>query len=367
MSVMKLPSGRWRAQVYDPVAGHNVSVSKVLGGPGTFGTKREAKAAREQARMRLGAARHDVTVAQFRKRWIADPLFARPRRSTDVHNAERTSAFARRYGDVPLAHVDERVVSEWLAGGRNISTVSSLRAMWNDAMSPRAGRIVDRNPWAALGLRKKRSAAWRLDERARDALDQQARLLTPPSFAAYLRFGCLTGLRPSEIDALRLEDIDLRAGEIHVRRQWSAKIQEYTEPKYGPYTAALVDEARIVIEGCPRDHDAPWAFLTVRGTHYTPSSRSHHWNRVRCAAGLGQVRLYQATRHYFAWYALNVLGLPPHVIAEQLGHRDGGKLIVDTYGHPDAAVARRRIRDAFAHRGNVRSIPVRRSPKDDSD
>ena len=31
----------------------------------------------------------------------------------------------------------------------------------------------------------------------------------------------------------------------------------------------------------------------------------------------------------FAWYGLNVLGLPPHVIAEQLGHRDGGKLIVE--------------------------------------
>ena len=50
-----------------------------------------------------------------------------------------------------------------------------------------------------------------------------------------------------------------------------------------------------------------------------------------------------------------------HVLAEQLGHRDGGKLIVDTYGHPDAAVARRRIRDAYAERSNVRQLPVRRS------
>jgi hypothetical protein len=48
MSVMKLPSGRWRAQVHDPVLGHNVSVSRVLGGPGTFATKTEAKRARER-------------------------------------------------------------------------------------------------------------------------------------------------------------------------------------------------------------------------------------------------------------------------------------------------------------------------------
>ena len=190
--------------------------------------------------------------------------------------------------------------------------------------------------------------------------------LTPPSFAAYLRFGCLTALRPSELDALKLEDIDLLTGEIHVRRQWNARAQAYTDPKYGPYTAALVDEARHVIQNCRRDHDAPWAFLTLRGHHYTPSTRSHHWNRVRCAAHLGEVRLYDATRQYFAWYGLNVLGLPPHIIAEQLGHRDGGKLIVDTYGHPDAAVARRRIRDAYARRGNVRQLPVNRRSEEAS-
>jgi integrase len=360
MSVMRLASGRWRAQVYDPAVRHNVSVSKILGGPGTFRTKKEAKAAREQARVHLGAIRHDVTVAQFRQRWLSDPLFARPRSSTNVTNAERTKGFAERYGDLPLVSVDDRVVAEWLAGGRRNHHAPALRAMWNDAMSVRAGRIVDRNPWASLGLRKRRRSAWRLDERSRNRLDEQADLLTPPSFAAYLRFGCLTALRPGELDGLQLDDIDLRAGEIRVRRQWNARVQAFTDPKYGSYTAALVDDARRVMETCPRDHDAPWVFLTTRGTHYTPSSRTHHWNRVRCGAQLGDVRLYEATRHYFAWYGLNVLGLPPHVIAEQLGHRDGGKLIVDTYGHPDAAVARRRIRDAYAHRGNLRHLPIAR-------
>jgi integrase len=93
--------------------------------------------------------------------------------------------------------------------------------------------------------------------------------------------------------------------------------------------------------------ESEWVFTTLRGTHYTASSRSHHWNRVRCAAGLGQMDLYTATRHYFAWYALNVLDLPPHVIALQLGHRDGGGLVRTNYGHPDAAIARERVRQAF--------------------
>lgn len=362
MSISRLPSGRWRAQVYDPATGKNASVAGILADtPGSYRTKTEAKAARERARARLGGARHDVTVAQFRERWLTDPLFARPRASTNVTNAERTKHFAQRYGDIPLTHIGDEIVADWLAGGRRTSTVAALRAMWNDAASASAGRIVQRNPWAKLGLRKPKRAAWRLDERAREALDEQARALTPPSFAAYLRFGCLTALRPSELDALWLDDIDLANGEIHVRRQWNARVRAYTDPKYGPYTAALVDDARRVLQHCPRDRDAPWAFLTLRGHHYTPSTRSHHWNRVRCAAHLGDVRLYDATRHYFAWYSLNVLGLAPHVIAEQLGHKDGGELIVRTYGHPDAAIARRRIRDAYKARDNVRQLPTRRA------
>ena len=58
-------------------------------------------------------------------------------------------------------------------------------------------------------------------------------------------------------------------------------------------------------------------------------------------------RSLHLTRHYFGWYAFNVLGLLDHVIAHQFGHRDGGKLVRATYGHPDAAIARERIREAF--------------------
>jgi hypothetical protein len=71
-----------------------VSVSRILGGLGTFRTKTEAKEARTAARQRL-AASSVVTVRQFRDRWISDPLLARPKESTNIHNAERTKAFCR--------------------------------------------------------------------------------------------------------------------------------------------------------------------------------------------------------------------------------------------------------------------------------
>ena len=44
---------------------------------------------------------------------------------------------------------------------------------------------------------------------------------------------------------------------------------------------------------------------------------------------------------------INVLGLPDHVIALQFGHRDGGELVRKVYGHPDAKIARERVREAF--------------------
>ena len=58
----------------------------MLGGPGTFKTKTAAKTARSDARKRLGGPGCDVTVADFRTRWTTDPLFARPKDSTNIHN-----------------------------------------------------------------------------------------------------------------------------------------------------------------------------------------------------------------------------------------------------------------------------------------
>jgi len=51
MSVCRLPSGHWRAQVYDITRGTSVSTARVLPGPPrSYRTKREAEDARAEAR-----------------------------------------------------------------------------------------------------------------------------------------------------------------------------------------------------------------------------------------------------------------------------------------------------------------------------
>jgi hypothetical protein len=81
------------------------------------------------------------------------------------------------------------------------------------------------------------------------------------------------------------------------------------------------------------------------------SSRQERPRHRRAAASSFAARdvddLYTATRHYFGWYAWNVLELDARDIALQFGQQDGGELVRKLYGHPDAALARKRVRESF--------------------
>lgn len=375
MSVSAMPNGRLRTQVYDPASRRMVSAARALGLPRSEATFPATRAGRRQAqdlerRAMVALAGHAalvVTVAGFRDRWLTDPIFHERWKDgqtgpTAIHNRERTLAFSQQYGHLPLSRVDDTVVAAWIAGGHNRSTVPALRAMFNAAASPRAGRLISSNPFAALGLgagagnkRRKPPSIEQLERLVQTAWD-----LTPPSFAAYLEFAATSGARPGELDALRPGDVDLEHSEVRIGRQWNVKTRSFTTPKYGAYVLALTDRAEDVLHRMPRVHGHDrYLFSTDRGHHYTPSSRAHHWNRVRCAAGMPSMTLYLATRHFFGWYALNIAGLAPHVIATQLGHQDGGKLVRELYGHPDDAINRRLIREQH-RQARVHQIDDRR-------
>ena len=224
MSVYKLKSGRWRAQVYDPRVGRNVSVSRVLPGESSFDTKTQAKQARSRAREAIAAKTADrVTLQAFWERWTTDPL-AQPKESANIHNRERTRAFAESYGHLPIAHVGDLVVAEWLKGGMHNGTVSALRAMLNDAASARGGRLISRNPFSRLGMSRGRG---RRDlqpptEQQVWGLIEAARKVACPSFAAWLQVAAFTGMRPGEVDALRWANVDLSTSRIFVADQFSA-------------------------------------------------------------------------------------------------------------------------------------------------
>lgn len=350
----QLPSGRWRGRVRDN-SGKQVAPWTIIGGPKTYKTRRQAERAEDDARVVLtDTAARGATVREWHTTWTTSTLWARQSESTNVHNRERTRSFVERYGERPIASIGAAEVAEWLRDGANRGTVPALRAMFADAGRMQAGMLVDRNPFAELGLKrsKGRKEVQPPDEVMVARMLGAADELTPPSFAAYLATACWSAARPGELDALLWTDLDFDAGTIRVERQWNVKVRKITAPKHGSRrTIAMTANLGARLLELPRESE--YVFTTIRGGHYTPSSRNHHWNRVRAAAGLGNTSLYLATRHYFGWYALNVLDLPPHVIALQLGHTDGGRLVRELYGHPDAAMARDRVRDAFRDAAQV--------------
>jgi integrase len=348
VSLSRLPSGRWRAQVYDPTRGHNVSASRVLGGSGTFATKAEAKRAREQARERLGdVPAANATLAAFWARWTTDPLFARPKESTNIHNRERTRAFVERYGSRPMDSIADAVVAEWLAGGVRNGTVPALRAMFNDAASAKGGRLVRQNPFARLGISRgpgrrdqqppSEEQVWKLIGCARE--------LASPSFAAWLQVAAFTGIRPGELDALRWVNVDLPRARIRVVEQFGATARTFTSPKNGQTREApLTEPAREAILSLSVEGE--FCFAPIRGSHWTASARAYHWKAVRAAAGW-EGSLYLATRHFAGWYMVNVLDLPSEDVAIALGHTDGGELVRRLYGHRDRDRALDRVAAAY--------------------
>lgn len=354
MSVQRLPGGRYRATII--IDGKRVSAQPGI----TYRNKTEA---REACRKALDARRNagPTTVGQFWACWTSDPLFARPKHSTNMHNRERTRAFCERYASLKLADVTSSIVSEWIAGGKNLGTVPALRAMFGDAARPKAGELIIRNPFANLGLKQSKGNVG-VDPPSIEMVDAMivaARKLTSPSFAAWLELACFTGMRPAEIDALQWHAVDFEAGSIMVCGQWSRG--SFTLPKNGQIRkVAMGSRARSALVSVPNDEE--FCFTNFRGHHWTGSSRAYHWNAVRASVDYAG-SLYLATRHFAGWYMRNVLKLDPEDIAIQLGHQDGGDLVRRLYGHRSQDDALDLVRRAYEqdsahiqHAGRLRAV-----------
>ena len=149
---INLPSGRWRGRVRDPRTGKQVAPHTVIGGPSLRDQARSRARRRRRPRRARRPARYAARPScEWWAEWTTDPLWARPAESTNLHNAERTKAFAHAYARPAVARHrrlgGRGVVERWPQQG----TVPSLRAMFNDARKPHAGMLIDHNPFAGLG------------------------------------------------------------------------------------------------------------------------------------------------------------------------------------------------------------------------
>ena len=141
-------------------------------------------------------------------------------------------------------------------------------------------------------------------------------------------------------------DIDFAAMRVDVRRRvYKGKLDL---PKSNRVRRiALTPPARDALLGLPSRPDGGLVFRSRRGVRMSQPMLSAYWAKVLARAGL-EFDFYLATKHYAVHYLYATLGLPPRVIAEQMGWQASSVLkLLATYGHGDVG-ALEEIDKAFA-------------------
>src|SRR5687768_1828521 len=102
--IQKRPNGRYAVTVYDPSLKRRRQV-------GTYDKLKDARQAEAEAKAATKSADRE-TVGSFAARWVID--FPRPKQSTNLHNAERVTEFARLHTRTPMQDVTAKTVDRYL-------------------------------------------------------------------------------------------------------------------------------------------------------------------------------------------------------------------------------------------------------------
>jgi integrase len=309
---------------------------------GTFDTQREAKAVEAEWRLRAKATGRE-TCNRFAARWTTD--YPRPRASTNRHNAERVKQFTRDFKDVRIGEIDRPAARAWAL--KNRSCLSAVRAMFGDAM--RDGLIID-NPFTNLRLpgsagRKNivALAEQELTALADLALDPRMELGEfGREYRAMILFAGYVGLRPGELFALRRDDVRGQMATIERARSSTGEIGPTKTGK--ARTVIVPPAAQDALTDVPL-HDSGLLFESPGGRMWQQSTHHRYWSRIRLLSNRPGFDFYEL-RHAAATMLLE-RGVTPWDVAVQLGHTDGGQLVMSLYGHPSEAGSRARLLAAW--------------------
>jgi integrase len=117
----------------------------------------------------------------------------------------------------------------------------------------------------------------------------------------------LTGVRKSELLGAKWADIDLDRRELRL-----------SETKAGrPHVVPLSEPALEVLRSLPRDQGNPYVLPGRKGGEHLVNI-AKPWDKVRCAAGIEDVRLHDLRRTVGSWLAQS--GNDIHLIGKILNH-----------------------------------------------
>jgi integrase len=311
--------------------------------------------------------RDSITVAEAAQLWLASADAAGLERSTreqyrrhvKLHIVPLLGAVKLTQLTVPAARAFEDRLRRDRSTVMVRKILTSLGSMLSDAQE--RGLVAQKLLISAIirGARR-RPVNKPSDARARGRLkigidipspDEIRTIITAlndhPQWRPLLLTAMFTGLRSSELRGLRWSDIDLKAGELHVRQR-ADRYRKMGPPKsesgertipLPPMLSKILREWKLA---CPKG-DLDLVFPNVRG-------RVMDYNNIT-ARGLGPIEIaagvvtksgkakygLHALRHFYASWCINRqvdggLELPLKVVQARLGHASI-RMTADRYGH----------------------------------
>ncbi len=291
-----------------------------------------------------------TTLADYLDRWLAE--YVKPNlspRSYERYADIVKRCFTPKLGNVLLTQLKadrlQRLYTDWLDSGLSARTVRYHHAVIHKALelALKAGQ-VSRNVADAVNVPRIKQGEMRTwDEQELSAFLEAARA-TPYYELFYLAL--YTGMRRSELLALRWQDIDLIFGQVSVSRSiHHLKDGSYvfTQPKSAKSrrTIALPPSAILLLKryydtlqmdcamvGKPLNDDT-LVFSTL-GKPLRPNTITRAWSSLAVKFGIKRIRFHDA-RHTHASLMLKQ-GIHPKIVQERLGHSSIA-MTLDTYSH----------------------------------
>lgn len=326
------------------------------------------KGTRKDAEKRLAELLHQLdtgtfmkpgktTVADFLEAWLKDYCKV----NLAPHTTQTYEFFVRRHivpslGQIPLTQLKpehlQRLYSEKLSGGRRdgkaglgARSVRYIHTTIHRALKSaiKLG-LISRNPADIVEVPR----VQRREMKCMSETDVHLFLDYARATAYYALFymALFTGLRRSELLALRWSDVDLILGQLYVTRTLHQIKREVVirQPKttkgkrlvaLSPSTCVMLREHRAQQELSRKSfgltlNDSSLIFSHYDGSPLHPDSVSQAWRNLARRIGLQGIRLHDA-RHTHASLMLKQ-GIHPKIVQERLGHASI-QITLDTYSH----------------------------------
>jgi integrase len=229
----------------------------------------------------------------------------------------------------------KRMYSDMLSKGSSARTVEYTGTVLRLALKSAAleYRLIQSSPAKDVAIPRPRKAQVRTwsKEEARVLL----RVLSGDRYGRMFVMAAATGARRGELMALRWDDIDLddgwvtfRVNRVRVPGGYSEGTLKNDQAKRVSLDAGTVavlrehrrEQAKDRLRAGERWLDAGYVFCNVNGGPMNPSNLNRYWKAAVEQAGVPYVKPH-ALRHMHATLLLEA-GVPAHVVAERLGHKD---------------------------------------------